>query len=89
MPACACAAGAGRCAEGKRRLRHGRRAPNPAQARWIRACAGCGVRAGHGREARPDAGARRKRERERATVTSVQAGLPAEFKHITKRRRRN
>lgn len=38
-------------------------------------------------KSRPGAGA--PTERERATVTSVQAGLPAEFKHITKRRRRN
>ena len=81
MPACA---RAGRCAEGKRRLRHGRRAPSPAQARWIRACAGRG-------RGSPGAGARRagSPQKERATVTSVQAGLPAEFKHITKRRRRN
>ena len=82
MPACA---GAGRCAEGKRRLRRGRRAPSPAQARWIRACAGRGR--GSSGAGRPESGL--TAERERATVTSVQAGLPAEFKHITKRRRRN
>ena len=82
MPACA---RAGRCAEGKRRLRHGRHAPSPAQARWIRACAG----RGRGSSGAGAPGERAHRKRERATVTSVQAGLPAEFKHITKRRRRN